>query len=118
MSRVDYPEATGPDYACISDGNGWHRFDYSNPVGRTLRPQYNQVTVPTTTKSTAEQIAELRQLLAEQDERRRKERELERMLSAARHEAGQQIERQIAAVSAAIKSTPAAELAAIFRRLI
>jgi hypothetical protein len=38
------------------------------------------------------------------------------MLSAARHEAEQQIERQIAAVSAAIKSTPAADLAALFKR--
>jgi uncharacterized protein YjiS (DUF1127 family) len=116
MSRVDDPEATGPDFACISDGNGWHRFDYSEPIGRTLRPQYNQITCPTTTKSTAEQMAELRRMLAEQDERRREERELERMLSAARHEAEQQIERQIAAVSAAVKLTPAADLAALFKR--
>jgi uncharacterized protein YjiS (DUF1127 family) len=116
MSRVDDEEATGPDFACVSDGNGWHRFDYSEPIGRTLRPQYNQITCPTTTKSTAEQIAELRQMLAEQDERRREERELERMLSAARHEAEQQIERQIAAVSAAVKLTPAADLAALFKR--
>jgi len=41
MSRVDHPEATGPDFACVSDSNGWHRFDYSEPIGRTLRPQYN-----------------------------------------------------------------------------
>ena len=41
MSRVDYPEATGPDFACVSDGNGWHRFDYSQPIGRKLRPQYS-----------------------------------------------------------------------------
>jgi hypothetical protein len=41
MRRVDDPEATGPDFACVSDGNGWHRFDYSEPIGRTLRPQYN-----------------------------------------------------------------------------
>jgi small-conductance mechanosensitive channel len=117
MRRVDDEEATGPDFACVSDGNGWHRFEYSEPIGRALRPQYNQITCPTTTKSTAEQIDELRRLLDEQHKRRREERELERMLSAARHEAEQQIERQIAAVSAAIKSTPAAELAAIFKRL-
>ena len=116
MSRVDYPEAQGPDFACVSDGNGWHRFDYTEPIGRTLRPHHNQITCPTTTKSTAEQMAELRQLLKEQDAQRREERELERMLSAARHDAEQQIERQIAAVSAAIKSTPAADLAALFKR--
>jgi uncharacterized protein YjiS (DUF1127 family) len=116
MPHIDYPEAQAPDFACVSDGNGWHRFDYSNPIGRTLRPHHNQITCPTTTKSTAEQIAELRQLLEEQDKRRREERELERMLSAARHEAEQRIEKQIAAVSAAVKSTPAAELAALFKR--
>ena len=86
MSRVDFPEATGPDFACVSDGNGWHRFDYSDPIGRTLRPQYNQITCPTTTKSTAEQIAELRQLLAKQDARRRDEREHEKRESARQYE--------------------------------
>jgi uncharacterized protein YjiS (DUF1127 family) len=116
MSHVDFSEAGDLGGYGIPDGRGWFRLDYDIP--RTFRPHYKQITCPTTTKSTAEQIAELRQLLAEQDERRRKERELSRMLSAARHEAGQEIERQIAAVSAAIKSTPAAELAAIFRRLI
>ncbi len=116
MPHIDYPEAIGPDFACVSDSNGWHRFDYSEPIGRTLRPDYNQITCPTTTKSTAEQIDELRRMLDEQHKRRREERELERMLSAARHEAEQQIERQIAAVSAAIKSTPAADLAALFKR--
>ena len=116
MPRVDYPEAATVDFACVSDGNGWHRFDYTEPIGRTLRPQHNQITCPTTTKSTAEQMAELRRMLAERDARRREERELERMLSAARHEAEQRIERQIAAVSAAVKSTPAAELAALFKR--
>jgi hypothetical protein len=87
MSRVDYPEeATGPDFACVSDGNGWHRFNYSEPIGRTLRPHYNQITAPTTTKSTAEQIAELRQLLEEQDKRRREEREHEKRESARQYE--------------------------------
>jgi hypothetical protein len=87
MSRVDDPEeATGPDFACVSDGNGWHRFDYNEPVGRTLRPHYNQITCPTTTKSTAEQMAELRRMLAEQDKRRREEREHEKRESARQYE--------------------------------
>ena len=86
MSRVDFPEATGPDFACVSDGNGWHRFDYSEPIGRTLRPQHNQITCPTTTKSTAEQMAELRQLLKEQEARRREEREHEKHESARQYE--------------------------------
>jgi hypothetical protein len=86
MSRVDHPEATGPDFACVSDGNGWHRFDFSEPIGRTLRPHYSQITCPTTTKSTAEQIAELRRLLAEQDKRRREDREHEKRESARQYE--------------------------------
>jgi hypothetical protein len=86
MRRVDDEEATGPDFACVSDGNGWHRFDYNQPIGRTLRPHYSQITCPTTTKSTAEQMAELRQLLAEQDARRREEREHEKRESARQYE--------------------------------
>ena len=116
MSRVDFPEATGPDFACVSDGNGWHRFDYTEPIGRTLRPHHNQITCPTTTKSTAEQIAELRQLLAEQDARRREERELERILSVARYDAEQQIDRQTAASVAAVLSMTAGDLSALFKR--
>ena len=116
MSRVDDPEATGPDFACVSDGNGWHRFDYSDPIGRTIRPHYNQITCPTTTKSTAEQIAELRQLLEQQDKRRREHSELNAMLSQARYEAERQIERQTAASVAAVLSMTAGDLSAIFKR--
>jgi hypothetical protein len=116
MSRVDPEEATGPDFACVSDGNGWHRFDYSEPIGRTLRPQHNQITCPTTTKSTAEQIAELRQLLEEQDKRRREHSELNAMLSQARYEAERQINRQAAASVAAVLSMTAGDLSAIFKR--
>ena len=116
MSRVDDEEAHGPDFACVSDGNGWHRFDYSQPIGRTLRPQYNQITAPTTTKSTAEQIAELRQLFEEQDKRRREHSELNAMLSQARYEAERQIERQTAASVAAVLSMTAGDLSAIFKR--
>ena len=118
MRRVDDEEATGPDFACVSSGNGWHRFDYNQPIGRTLRPHYIQITCPTTTKSTAEQMAELRRMLEEQDKQRRKERELDLMLSEARYKAWLETDKQIAAVSAAVKSTPAAELAAIFKRVI
>jgi hypothetical protein len=116
MSRVDFPEATAPDFACVSDGNGWHRFDYSEPIGRTLRPQHNQITCPTTTKSTAEQIAELRRLLEEQDKRRREHSELNAILSQARYEAEQQINKQTAASVAAVLSMTAGDLSAIFKR--
>jgi hypothetical protein len=114
MSHVDFSESGDLGGYGVPDGKGWFRLDYDIP--RTFRPHYKQITCPTTTKSTAEQMEELRRLLDEQDRQRREERELERMLSAARHDAEQQIERQIAAVSAAVKSTPAAELAAIFKR--
>jgi hypothetical protein len=114
MSRVDFSEAGDLGGYGIPDGKGWFRLDYDIP--RTLRPQYNQITCPTTTKSTAEQMAEVRQLLEEQDKQRRKERELDLMLSEARYKAWLETDRQIAAVSAAVKSTPAAELAAIFKR--
>jgi hypothetical protein len=40
------------------------------------------------------------------------------MLSEARYKAWLETDKQIAAVSAAVKSTPAAELAAIFKRVI
>jgi hypothetical protein len=116
MSRVDYPEAQGPDFACVSDGNGWHRFDYSEPLGRTLRPHHNQITAPTTTKSTAEQMAELRRLLDEQGRQRREHSELSAMLSQARYEAERQINRQTAASVAAVLSMTAGDLSAIFKR--
>jgi hypothetical protein len=115
MSRVDFSEAGDLGGYGIPDGKGWFRLDYDIP--RTFRPHHNQITCPTTTKSTAEQIAELRQMLEEQGKQQRKERELNLMLSEARYEAWLETNKQIAAVSAAVKSTPAAELAAIFKRV-
>jgi hypothetical protein len=84
MSHVDFSEAGDLGGYGIPDGKGWFRLDYDIP--RTFRPHYNQITCPTTTKSTAEQMAELRRMLAEQDARRREEREHEKRESARQYE--------------------------------
>lgn len=105
MSRVDFPEATGPDFACVSDGNGWHRFDYSEPVGRTLRPHYSM---------SLQDIERDRQRSRAWDEMERQERE-QQICVDAHHRANAE---RWQSEATAIKSATAEDLVEAVQELI